>query len=59
MALLHHICAVRTSPEPEILETEVPAWELKEAVARLQRRGFETVFTVRTLHGNPRQRKSK
>lgn len=57
--IFHHICAVRQHPEPEIVEIDVPEHEALSVTARLLRRGFETVFTSKTFHGNLRPRKAK
>lgn len=49
MAQQFVICAVRKSPEPEILEVTVPHWAVTREIRRLQFKGWETVFTLRTV----------
>jgi hypothetical protein len=49
MSLHHVICAVRQRPEPEIVEMTVPVGAVASWKRRLTLKGFETVFTIRTL----------
>ena len=55
MPIHHVICAVRQRPEPEIVEMTVPAWAAVREKRRLTLKGFETVFTIRTFHADPRK----
>jgi hypothetical protein len=55
MALYHVICAVRQRPEPEIIETSVPAHLAAREKRRLTLKGFETVFTLRVAHVSPQR----
>ncbi len=53
MTTIAHLCAVRTNPEHEIREVEIPVAQVKAETAKLQRKGFETIFVLRTYRFNP------
>lgn len=58
MSITAVVCGVRSNPDREIIEVEVPLAEAQKKIEFLTRKGWETVFIMRTFRAfNPSRRK--